>query len=543
MFGMGGEFRKVLDECLSRMAGGESPQACLAGYPQHASKLQPYLETAAALRGLSAPEPAASARQGARQKLLNAVAGVEDAPAAGASFLPSAMLRLGSVGAALAMFIVAAMGASAFLGEGNPVGGILDALNVPNPIAALIGDDGEDDGVLEFTGEAISISSGGVAIRTDDDVVMLRYTSDTEFEWESGEPASAGDVQIGMSLFARAEPVPNTQFFDVLLLRLLDGSTPSPTAAPEPTATPAPEATATPEPEEPTPTPEGDHETKTPTPEPKPSVCTAVAFDGKILSVGSGTFSLKTEGVVRNFGVNSETVVLGYLAAGIPAHVKACKFGDGSLVATKVTTYPQEFWATVVSASGAVVTVKIEGAGSPVTLHKTAETDVSGPLYANVKVTVKAYKKSDGSYQALSIVVKTTEFSGKVSAINGSTYTVTNESNTYSVKTNGETDFVGNPVIGAGVTVKAYKLGDGTYLAYKIIAEAPPVQSTFTGTLKKINAAGDTIWVELESTEVRTVCIEFSDVVGTLTVGVTVKVYVDHVEGGTYFASLVKVIS
>lgn len=543
MFGMGGEFRKVLDECLSRMAGGESPQACLAGYPQHASRLQPYLETAASLRGLSAPEPAATARQAARQKLLNAVAGVEDAPAgAVASFLPSAMLRLGSVGAALAMFIVAAMGASAFLGEGNPVGGVLDALNVPNPIAALLGVDDEDDGVVEFSGRVISISQGGVAIRTDDDVVMLRYTSDTEFEFESGEPASAGDVQLGMSVFARAEPVPNTQFFDVLLLRLLDGSTPSPTAAPEPTATPAPEATATPEPEEPTPAPEGDHETKTPTPEPEPSVCTAVAFEGKILSVGSGTFSLKTEGVVRNFGVNGETVVLGYLAAGIPAHVKACKFGDGSLVATKVTTYPLEFWATVVSASASVVTVKIEGAGSPVTLHKSGETEVSGPLFANVKVIVKAYKKADGSYQALSIAVKTTEFSGTISAINGATYTVTSGESSYSVKTNGETDFIGDAVVGAAVTVKAYRMGDGTFLAYKIIAEAPPVEEYFTGVVTAKNLAINTIWVNVEG-EVREVCIESADVIGSLYVGATVKVYVDHVEGGIYFASLVKVLS
>ncbi|MDP2675292.1 MAG: hypothetical protein Q8Q00_10340 [Dehalococcoidia bacterium] len=40
---------------------------------------------------------------------------------------------------------------------------------------------------------------------------------------------------------------------------------------------------------------------------------------------------------------------------------------------------------------------------------------------------------------------------------------------------------------------------------------------------------------------VREVCVEFADIIGTLVVGATVEVYVDHIEGSTYFASLVKV--
>jgi len=35
---------------------------------------------------------------------------------------------------------------------------------------------------------------------------------------------------------------------------------------------------------------------------------------------------------------------------------------------------------------------------------------------------------------------------------------------------------------------------------------------------------------------------EFADIIGTLVVGATVEVHVDHTEGSTYFASLVKVI-
>jgi hypothetical protein len=550
MLGLRSEFRRVLEECLGRIAGGEAPEACLAGYPQHASRLQPYLESASALRGMKAPEPAASARQEARRQLLDAVSGVEDAPVpAGGKFLPSAMLRLGSVGAALAMFMVAAIGASAFFGGGGVVGGVLDALKVPNPIAAIVGGgDGEDESdVVEFTGQAVSVSQHGVSVNTGVGSNLVRYVAETEFEWESGEPASAGDVHVGMELFVRARPIPNTSAFDGLLVRILDGSSQTPTPTAEPTATPEPEPTSTPEPVEPTPPPEDKHDDgepqdKPPAPKPEPSVCTEVAFEGKIMSVGSSSFTFKTENVVRTFSFNSETVVQGYMAAGVPAFVKGCKFGAETFVAKKVATFPMEFWATVVSASGSAVTVKIEGAGSPVTLHRTSQTEVIGPLYVNIKVTVKAYKKADGSFLALRIAAKTADFSGTITAKNGSTYTVVSGGTTYTVKANGETVFVGSAVVGAAVTVKAYKMGDGTFLAYKLIAEAPPAQDNFTGVLVEKNLEIDTIWVKVEG-QVREVCIEFADVIGTLNVGVTVKVYIDHTEGGVYFASLVKVIS
>jgi hypothetical protein len=552
MFGFDREFRKALEGCLNRISRGDDAAAAVSGYPEYAEGLAPYAQAASTLRGLSVPAPERAARESARRRLLDAVSGAEVVRAAGpAGWLPAAALRVGTVGAALMLFMIAAVGASAFLGGGSIVGSVFDKMGLPDPIAAIIGND--DDDVLEFTGRVISISDQGLALRTEDDVVIVRYQGETEFEWESGEPASMEDVAVGMDASVRVVPVPGTTIFDALTVRLLDGSTP--TEEPEDEATPTP----TPKPDEeehdgtPTPKPEDgeddEHdgeepkdETHTPTPTEKPSVCTEVHYEGKIYSLGSGSFVLKSDATQRTFKTNGETTIIGFLAAGAPADVWGCKYGEGNYVATKVKTYPMEFWAVVVSSSSSSVVVKIEGAGSNVTLHKTGETEVIGPMWANLKVTVKAYKKADGSYQALRIEVKKADFGGTVTAKSGSTYTVNVEGTSKTVKTNGETEFVGGtPVVGSVVTVKAYRMGDGSYLAYKIIVQEAEGE-VFTGVITAKNLEENTIWVDVGG-DVLTVCIEFADVIGTLTVGATVEVHVGWVEGGTYFAELVKVLS
>jgi hypothetical protein len=67
------DFDGILDECLARMAAGESVDACLRRYPQHAAGLQPLLRVAAGLHALPRPEPGADAVLAGRQRMLAAL--------------------------------------------------------------------------------------------------------------------------------------------------------------------------------------------------------------------------------------------------------------------------------------------------------------------------------------------------------------------------------------------------------------------------------------------------------------------------------------
>lgn len=518
------EFRKGLDECLGRLSRGDDVRSCLEAYPRYAERLEPYLRAASTLRGLSLPQPSAGAQRTARRRLLNAVAGEGPVPRVGGlTWVPAPLLRAGTVAAALFMFMIAAIGASAALGGGDAVNDVLNALNLPSPIGG--GGHGDDEGV-ELRGRIISVSLFGLGLRSNGELLIVWYSDDTEFEDAAGEPISRADLARGMDVFVRGTPRDREDHYDALLVRLDDGhATPTPTPKPEPTATPKPEPTPTPKPEEPAPPPE---ET--------PIVSwREVAFEGKIKAVSAGSFDLYTDGVMRTFLIDGETVVEGTLALYVWAQVSGLESSEGTLVARHVKASPLEFWATVVAVSGSSLTVKVEGAG-PNVLVNTAGASFSGQPFAGVKVWIKGYKNTDGSYKALQVTVKTAEIYGTVTAKSGSTLTVAADGGSYTVKTNAGTVYVGTPVVGSVVTVYAYKMGDGTFLAYKIVVK----EGVFSGVITQIGPAANTVYVNVGGT-VKEVCTEFADIIGTLVVGATVEVHVDHTEGSTYFASLVKV--
>ncbi len=67
----GKEFNDILDRCLERVLTGESIEACLSDYPQHASELEPLLRTAASVKkATSAVSPSAAFRAGARREFV-----------------------------------------------------------------------------------------------------------------------------------------------------------------------------------------------------------------------------------------------------------------------------------------------------------------------------------------------------------------------------------------------------------------------------------------------------------------------------------------
>jgi hypothetical protein len=82
------DFDTILDQCLARMAAGESPDACREQYPQYSAALRPLLSVAADLHALPRPEPSADAVQAGRQRMLAAVR--EQKRARGVSISPLA---------------------------------------------------------------------------------------------------------------------------------------------------------------------------------------------------------------------------------------------------------------------------------------------------------------------------------------------------------------------------------------------------------------------------------------------------------------------
>jgi len=68
------EFDNILDECLERiLSGGETVGQCLASYPEHASELEPLLETAHITRQATSISPRAEFREKARHEFRQAI--------------------------------------------------------------------------------------------------------------------------------------------------------------------------------------------------------------------------------------------------------------------------------------------------------------------------------------------------------------------------------------------------------------------------------------------------------------------------------------
>ncbi len=70
---MSSELEQILDKCIDRVNRGESPQACVADYPQYASQLEPLLITMSQTQQTLAFTPSDNAKREARQRLLAAM--------------------------------------------------------------------------------------------------------------------------------------------------------------------------------------------------------------------------------------------------------------------------------------------------------------------------------------------------------------------------------------------------------------------------------------------------------------------------------------
>jgi hypothetical protein len=207
-----------------------------------------------------------------------------------------------------------------------------------------------------------------------------------------------------------------------------------------------------------------------------------------------------------------------------------------------------EFYGTVTEVGGSHIIVATDG-GS-VAVYTSGETQFpNGAPFVGVMVYVYGYKNADGSVNATKVMLKSTEFIGKVTAISGSDLHVLVDGGVKIVHTNGNTQFpAGQPQVNDEVYVWAWKMGDGTFTAFKVKVKAPPAP-TYSGTIVGYFPDQFTICVKVAGhsgaqdapcigfgADVKTTCYEFADVIGDLALGKTVDVYKDHIEGNTYFA-------
>jgi hypothetical protein len=508
------EFRRLLEECLERIRQGDSVQSCLKTHAEHAAELQPYLATAAALRGLRVR---ASGKAAARQQLMRGVAmgtGKEEAVFGVMKFAHV----IGAVVGALFLMSVGLVAASGGGGLGSPFGG---------------GDHKETrPSALEVKGRVAEVGDEVLVIEKGDLRKEFAITDDTVFK--DGRGNAIDGVERGDLVTILAEK--RDDRWVALKVRLVtEDQVAKPKATPTPEATPAPEATPVPD-AVPGPETPGGSGNAPPPAGPQPS---GAVFEGWVKEVGEGSFLLKKgDGTKISIGFNGSTVFDGNLAPGATVRVEALVYPEGHVVATRVTVTAAEFWGIVVSVGSGNLVVNTEFGQA--TVHFGPSTQWSGgDPFPGVKVIINAVKNADGTFTASHITVKTAEFSGPVAWLNAAAMGVNAWDTTLTVKWDGNTAWEGpDPHVGSQVMVLAYKLGDGTFLARKIVVKA----DSFQGTVISHTPGEFTIQVQVEA-QVRTVCYEFADVIGTLAVGKLVLVQVDHVEGSTHFASLVKVLN
>jgi hypothetical protein len=343
---------------------------------------------------------------------------------------------------------------------------------------------GGGSGQTEFRATVVSAAPTLLYVQNNDNnqYVYLVLSNQTQYQDANGNAIGRTDVHVRDRVFVRAMPSSiGARFFDAHLIRL--GGPPSePTAPPSHEPTPAPEPTKTPA-AEPTDAPKPTDAPSTPKPTDKP----------------------------------------------------ATPKPTDKPVSDKV-----EFWGVVLGMSDTALELQTEFGN--VIVHVNGATEYpTGHPFVGVKVWVLGTKQADGSFVGHRVTVKTIEFIGQVTAVDGSTFIVNADGFAKTVRTNGETSFPnGVPVVGNLVAVYAYKMGDGTYVAKTMTVKTEA--TSFTGVIVQHMPGEFTIKVDVAGT-LKIVCYEFAEVQGTLVVGATVYVVVDHTEGDTFFAGLVKVMS
>jgi hypothetical protein len=349
---MDAQLEAKLIECLDALAQGESTERILARYPQEAAQLRPLLETAAGLPALRM-EPSEAAKMQSRQKFM-AQADLlrRTKPRKTMGFLPR--LATGFIAAALVAGVLGtgAVAASGSALPGDPLYGVkrtveevrLNTASSPTQRQELQREfeqrrrnetnellDAGREGEVEFTGtiEEIQLRAwivSSLVVQLDANTQIVGTPQINRVAEVRGATGPQGLRASSISIESAGEPeiAPTPEAIE----------TPQVTETPEPSETTTPITTVTPQPTTPrqpaaTPRPTA---TLQPPATPQPA---EVEFTGSVNSIDEGTWNIDGTTVI----VNNDTEIRGTINAGQRVKVKALRFADGRLVATRIEPF------------------------------------------------------------------------------------------------------------------------------------------------------------------------------------------------------------
>jgi len=345
---MDAQLEMKLIECLDALAQGESVERILARYPQDAAQLRPLLNTAAGLPALRM-EPSEAAKMQSRQQFM-AQADLlrRAAPRKSMGFLPRFVTGFAAaalVAVVLSTGVVAASGSAL---PGDPLYGLkrtvedvrLQSAGSPTQRQELQREfeqrrvneandllDAGREGEVEFTGtieeiqpNAWIVSSLVVQVDANTSIVgtpqINRVAEVRGVTGPSGLRASS--ISIESSGETELTPTPDateipqaTETPEPSETIAPATTTPQPTRMPQPTATRRPPATAQP----------------TATPQPA-----ELEFTGSVTAMDTGAWNIDG----TTLGVDANTEIRGAITVGQRVKVKALRFADGRLVATRI---------------------------------------------------------------------------------------------------------------------------------------------------------------------------------------------------------------
>jgi hypothetical protein len=113
------DFETALDDCLKRLGRGETVDACLALYPEHAEKLRPLLKAANRYKGSPQAQPSATFAPGTKDAIYDFSEGTNRRRGIGWYFTPGVRwAALAIVLVLLLLFTIAAYAQSSYPGDG-----------------------------------------------------------------------------------------------------------------------------------------------------------------------------------------------------------------------------------------------------------------------------------------------------------------------------------------------------------------------------------------------------------------------------------------
>jgi hypothetical protein len=343
------ELEMKLIECLDALAQGEAVERILARYPQEAAQLRPLLETANSLPALRM-EPSEAAKIKSRQQFM-AQADLlrRTAPRKRMGLLPRFVTGFAAAAVVAVVLSTGAVAASGTALPGDPLYGLkrtvedvrLQSASSPTQRQELqhefeqrrvdetnglldVGREGE----VEFTGTIESIQPNAWIVSS----LVVQLDANTQI---------VGTPQINRMAEVRGLTGPKGLRATSISIESSGelAITPTPeatealqaTETPEPTETTAPETTTTPQPTR-TPQPRATRRptaTIQPTATPQP---VELEFTGSVTSMDTGAWSI--DGTM--IGVAANTEIRGSINVGQRVKVKALRFADGHLIATRI---------------------------------------------------------------------------------------------------------------------------------------------------------------------------------------------------------------